>query len=150
MSPGPMSGRWAVAAGLVVAAALVWALSPFASSDPDGLERVASTHGLESEVRPHDLEASPVAGYQVRGVASEAFGSGVSGLVGIALTFLVGVGVSAGAVWLSRRRSDGSGVVTTAAGAPDPHARAGRELDDSPSATTSRVGRFCSRVGGPG
>jgi hypothetical protein len=93
--------RLFLVAGLLVAAGLALLASPYASSDPDGLERVAHDQGLGDNAREHDLAGSPVADYEVRGVADERLSTGLSGLVGVLLTF--GVGTAAFALLRTRR-----------------------------------------------
>ena len=136
MSLGRTNGRWLVAVGLVVAVVLVWVLSPIASDDPDGLEQVSATHGLESEVGPHDLEASPVADYRVRGMENEALGSGISAIVGIVVTFLVGLAVAGGMVWRTRRGGTGTRSSTADPGDRSPKSHDEREGGDSPATVT--------------
>lgn len=94
-------------AGLLVAAGLGLLASPYASSDPDGLERVARDQGLADEAREHDLAGSPVADYEVRGVADKRLSTGLSGLVGVLLTF--GVGTAAFALLRAGRARRGTG-----------------------------------------
>lgn len=84
-----------VIAGLVVAVALATFLSAFASSSPDGLEKVAADKSLDTEVEDHALADGPLAGYGVEGVDNERVGTGLAGLIGVAVTFAVGFGLFA-------------------------------------------------------
>ena len=79
-----------VAGGLLVAAALALFLSPFASSNPDGLERVANDRGFATSERDHAFEDGPISDYSVRGVSNERVGTGIAGLIGVILTFGIG------------------------------------------------------------
>lgn len=80
-----LSLRWFVTAGLLVALILgVW-VSRYASSQPDGLERVAIDHRLDADEKPHHLARSPLADYGV---------AGVSGLVGVVVVFVAAGGVT--------------------------------------------------------
>ena len=79
-----------VVGGLLVAVALALFVSPFASSNPDGLERVADDRGFAASERDHALKDGPVADYSVRGVANERIGTGIAGLIGVILTFGIG------------------------------------------------------------
>ena len=93
--------------GLVVALVLAAGVSRFASSEPDGLNRVAIDHGLDASERPHDLESGTFAGYGTKGVSDDGLGTGIAGFVGVIATFAVAGGVVWGASRLqsSRRRS---------------------------------------------
>ncbi|MGH9117272.1 MAG: PDGLE domain-containing protein [Acidimicrobiales bacterium] len=90
-----------VLVGLAVTAVLAAVVSGFASSSPDGLERVAGDQGFLEEAEDHDLGESPVADYAVRGVDNDRLSTGLAGLVGITVTFAVGYGL----FFLLRRRS---------------------------------------------
>jgi cobalt/nickel transport system permease protein len=83
-----------IAAGVV---ALVFAavVSQFAAPDPDGLERVAEDQGLLASGQEHALAAGPFADYATQGVGNEALSLAVAGIVGVAITLLVGLGVIA-------------------------------------------------------
>ena len=86
----------AVSVGLAVFA------SPYASSSPDGLEKVAETNGFLADGRPHAVqESSPVPGYGFPGVHDPRLATALAGLVGTLLVAFVGMGVVA----LARRRS---------------------------------------------
>jgi cobalt/nickel transport system permease protein len=84
-----------VVAGLVVAAALATLVSPFASATPDGLEKVAADEALDTEVEDHAMAGGPLAEYGVEGVDNERLGTGLAGLIGVAVTFAVGFGLFA-------------------------------------------------------
>jgi hypothetical protein len=104
------SGPFVVAA-LCVTLGLAVFVSPFAASDPDGLERVARTKGFASTERAHSLRDSPIADYSVEGVAEEPFATALSGLTGVLLAFGMGAGLLA-LVRIRRkrgRRRDGPG-----------------------------------------
>ena len=103
-----MRRHWSfVVAGLLVALGLAVLVSPFADSDPDGLERVARTKGFAGSERAHALRESPVADYTVEGLADERIATAASGLLGVLLTF--GAGVSVLALVRARRRRVSSG-----------------------------------------
>lgn len=89
------NARLFVLAGVLVTLGLALFVSPWASSDPDGLERVARDQGFADEERDHALSDSPVADYQVRGVEDDRLGTAVSGLIGTLLTFGLGTAVFA-------------------------------------------------------
>lgn len=82
-----------LAAGLAVCVALALLVSPRASSQPDGLERVAIDKGFAEEATPHALEGLPTADYGVEGIADEGLSTGVAGIIGIAVTFALVAGI---------------------------------------------------------
>ena len=88
-----------VASGLAVALALAFFLSPRASRQPDGLNRVAIDQGFSGEETGHRAEDSPLAGYGVDGVDDDRLSTGVSGVIGVTVTFAV-----AGGLFLVLRR----------------------------------------------
>lgn len=80
---------WAfVTSALVVAAALALFVSPFASSAPDGLERVASDKGFETAAAEQPLwDLSPLPDYQLPGIESQRAATAVAGLIGTVALF---------------------------------------------------------------
>lgn len=82
-----------IAAGLVVAAALAFFLSPEASTKPDGLSKVAIDQGFDDTEKAHRLDESPTAGYAVEDVENDRLATGLAGLIGVGVTFLVGAGL---------------------------------------------------------
>lgn len=82
-------------AGLLVGLALAIFVSPFASSSPDGLEKVAEEEGFGDAATEHQVADSPLADYGVEGIDDEKVATGVSGLIGVLLTFGIGVGLFA-------------------------------------------------------
>jgi cobalt/nickel transport system permease protein len=72
-----------IAAGLMVACALAFFVSPAASSQPDGLNRVAIDEGIAANEKPHALQDAP----------TTRLSTGVAGLVGVAVTFALAGGL---------------------------------------------------------
>ncbi len=102
-APSRRSMAGFAAGGLAAAVLLVVFVAPLASANPDGLERVAADTGFASSAE-EPVFGGPLAGYGLAGVESDAVGTVVSGLVGVVVTFAVGlIGVGA----LRRRRSPG-------------------------------------------
>ena len=91
-------------AALVVAILLAVFLSPFASSSPDGLEKVAEDKGFirAAEETEPSWTHSPLPDYQVTAIRNERVSTGVSGLVGVLITVAVGVLVGLLALGLGR------------------------------------------------
>ena len=71
--------------GVVTALLLAFILSPFASSNPDGLDRVLKDFGLEE--RSKTVLVSPAADYVFPGVKNEKLATGLAGFFGTLLTF---------------------------------------------------------------
>jgi len=86
-----------------VALLLAFFVSPFASSSPDGLEKVAADKAIDRDERDHALASGPLADYSVRGVNDARLSTGLAGVVGVAVTFAVG-----GGLFLVVRRRDRS------------------------------------------
>ena len=82
-----------VVLGLAVALAFAFFVSPLASSEPDGLERVAIDQGFEEQAADHALAGGPLADYTVRGVDNTSLATGLAGVVGVLLCFLIGAAV---------------------------------------------------------
>lgn len=99
------STRAFVVAGLLVAVALALFVSPWASSQPDGLERVSIDRGFSDDAQDHALVDGPVADYSVKGVDGTRLSTALSGLIGVLLTFGIGLGLFG---LLRRLRSDES------------------------------------------
>jgi cobalt/nickel transport protein len=93
-------------AGLLVAAGLALGVSGFASSSPDGLERVAEDEGFLSTARDHLFADGPLADYAVKGVGNERLSTGLSGLIGVLITFGLGLALFA---LVRSRRPEGNG-----------------------------------------
>lgn len=91
-------GRWWWVIGLAIAAAVVVILAPLASSDPDGLERVAGDQGFLESAR--DAVFSIIPDYTVPGIDGN-LSTIVAGLVGVVIVF--GLMIVLGRV-LARRR----------------------------------------------
>ncbi|MEV1331089.1 PDGLE domain-containing protein [Micromonospora costi] len=125
-----MSKRpWAfVVGGLLVALVLAGVVSNYASSHPDGLDssllkgctvdaddNITGGSCPAQQAKDHELADSPLADYGVRGVDNVYLSTGLSGVLGVLLTFAVG----AGAFWLLRRRQNGDGAAAGNAASGD-------------------------------
>src|SRR5215211_4606055 len=91
--------------GLVVALVLAGGLSYYASSQPDGLDKVVTGKGLDRGASHHDLSEAPLAGYDTSGVHDRRLSVGVAGVVGVLVTFVLGAAL----VYGVRRRVDDPG-----------------------------------------
>ena len=85
--------------GLAVALAVVVVLAPNASSDPDGLQKVAADEGFAGEAEDAPFELLP--GYSVPGVDQGGAATALAGVIGT----LAVAAIALGAGWLLRRRA---------------------------------------------
>jgi PDGLE domain len=86
---------------LAVAVGLATAASPFASSSPDGLEKVAGEKAFLDDGRLHSIQdESPVPDYAFPGVDNARVATGLAGFAGTLGVFAFGYGIAA----VSRRR----------------------------------------------
>jgi hypothetical protein len=90
-----------IAAGLGIAL-LITLFSPFASSDPDGLERVAEDKGFVDEAEGSSFEIIP--DYTFPGVENERLATVLSGIVGVLIVAGIGLGLGYGMKALARSR----------------------------------------------
>jgi hypothetical protein len=95
-----------VVGGLIVALGLAFFVSPLASGSPDGLDRVAIDEGFADAEEEHALADSPLAGYAVDGVDDEGLSTGLAGIIGVAITFGLGM-IVFGALRAMRARRSG-------------------------------------------
>lgn len=90
--------------GLLVFVGLALFVSPFACRWPDGLERVASVMGFETQTQKSPVLPSPMADYKVPGVRSAPLATILAGTAGAAAVF-TGLWMTSR---LSLRRSQGA------------------------------------------
>lgn len=100
------NARLFVIAGLLVGLGLAILVSPFASSQPDGLEKVAAEEEFADAAQDHDLADGPLADYGTKGVGNDKLGTAVAGVIGTLLTFGIGLGLFALVRTLRRRPDD--------------------------------------------
>jgi cobalt/nickel transport protein len=105
---------WFVVGGLIVSLLLAGVVSNYASSQPDGLDS-ATLEGCTVDAQgnitggtcaaqgaqDHELGDGPLADYGIRGLDNDALSTGLSGVLGVLITFALGAGI----FWLVRRRS---------------------------------------------
>ena len=90
--------------GLLVAIFLATFVSPFASSSPDGLEKVADEKGFAHKAEGHEVwKWAPIPDYVLPGVKSESIGTALAGLIGTLLVFVAALVI--GRVVVRRSRS---------------------------------------------
>ena len=86
--------------GSLVAVGLVVFVSPFASPWPDGLEKVAAALGFDQRMLRNPALPSLIPDYRFPGITSAPIATVVGGVIGVALIFLLSLGL---AVILSRK-----------------------------------------------
>lgn len=113
------------ALGVALAVGLAFAVSPYASSHPDGLERVATDNGFAEQGRLHRIQHdAPVPDYAFPGIANARLATGVAGFAGTIIVFAVAYGIG----FALRRRGPAQGPgaprsgTSTPPGAPPPAA----------------------------
>jgi cobalt/nickel transport protein len=91
-------------AGFVVSLFLAGVVSNYASSHPDGLEKVAEDIGFLDSAKDHTYADGPLADYGVKGIENERLSTGAAGVIGVIAT----AGVSTGLFFVLRRKSGAS------------------------------------------
>lgn len=87
--------RGFLVAGIAVAVALAFFVSPLASSEPDGLDKVAIETRFDVAETPHALDGTPTAHYDVRGLDNDRLSTGLAGVIGVVVTFALAAGLFA-------------------------------------------------------
>ena len=82
-----------VVSGLVLSLVLAGGVSYYASSQPDGLAKVAGDIGFLDSAKESAVEDGPLAGYGVAGVDNERISGGLAGVIGVASTAAVSFGL---------------------------------------------------------
>ena len=78
--------RWWIA-GVAIAALVVVVFAPLASSDPDGLERVAEDQGFID--RAENFFSGLLGDYAIPGIDDPAVSTILSGLIGVAIVVVI-------------------------------------------------------------
>ncbi len=98
-----MSNRKFLILGLLVSALLAGGASFYASSSPDGLEKVAQDVGFIDTAKDHANSDTALADYGVKGVENERLSVGVAGVIGVIATGAVSGGLF---LLLRRKKTD--------------------------------------------
>jgi cobalt/nickel transport protein len=88
-------------AGFAVSLFIAGFASYYASSSPDGLEKVAEDIGFIETAKENSNADTTLADYGVKGVDNERLSTGTAGVIGVLAT----AGVSTGLFLVLRRRS---------------------------------------------
>ena len=74
---------------LLVSIGLAGIVSFYASSSPDGLEKVAGDIGFIETAKDHTLDNSALADYGVAGIENERLSVGIAGILGVIATGVI-------------------------------------------------------------
>jgi cobalt/nickel transport protein len=96
-----ISNRKFIVLGVLVSALLAGGASFYASSHPDGLEKVAGDIGFLETAKDHANSGSALADYGVKGVENERLSVGTAGVIGVVAT-----GAASGGLFLLLRRKN--------------------------------------------
>ena len=80
-------GRWWWVVGIAIVALVVVVLAPLASSDPDGLERVAEDTGFIAQA--HNVVGGLFGDYGIPGIDDPTVSTILSGLLGVGILLVV-------------------------------------------------------------
>jgi hypothetical protein len=83
-----------VVVGVLVALVLAGVVSFYASSSPDGLNKVAIDQGFSSTEKEHGAADGPLAGYEARGIGNARVSGGVAGVTGSLIVLLLAGGLA--------------------------------------------------------
>lgn len=100
MSIRNLATRWVALGLLAVALVLAGVVSHYASSEPDGLNKVAQDTGIAATEQDHASAGSPLAGYASKGIGNERLSGALAGVVGV----LVVLALAGGLTFVVRRR----------------------------------------------
>jgi cobalt/nickel transport protein len=92
-----------LAVGFAVCLVLAGGVSYYASSQPDGLEKVAEDVGFIETAEDHTLGDLPLADYGVSGIDNERFSVGLAGILGVLVTAVVAGG---GFILIARKKDE--------------------------------------------
>ncbi|MEY3973114.1 MAG: hypothetical protein RJA71_426 [Actinomycetota bacterium] len=90
--------------GFVASLFLAGVVSFYASSHPDGLEKVAQDIGFIETAKEHTNADGALADYGVKGVDNARLSTGLAGVIGVVATGVVSTGL-----FMLVRRKSGSG-----------------------------------------
>jgi cobalt/nickel transport protein len=90
--------------GFILSLILAGFVSNFASSSPDGLEKVAGDIGFLDTAKEHSNSDGLLADYGVKGIENDRLSTGAAGVIGVLAT----AGVSTGLFMVLRRKNGAS------------------------------------------
>ena len=86
--------------GFILSLALAGGVSYYASSSPDGLEKVASDIGFIESAKNHSNADGALADYSVKGVDDARLSTGAAGVIGVLATGAISTGLF---MWVRRK-----------------------------------------------
>ena len=95
-----MKSKNLLIAGFVLSLALAGGVSYYASSSPDGLEKVAEEIGFIDTAKDHSNADGALADYSVKGVENSRLSTGAAGVIGVLATGAVSTGLF---MWVRRK-----------------------------------------------
>jgi len=90
-----------IISGFIASLFLAGVVSFYASSNPDGLEKVAEDIGFIETAEDHTYAEGALADYGVKGVENPRLSTGLAGVIGVVATGVVSTGI----FMLVRRKS---------------------------------------------
>lgn len=79
--------------GFIASLFLAGVVSFYASSNPDGLEKVAEDIGFIETAKDHTLADGALADYGVKGIDNARLSTGAAGVIGVIATGVISTGV---------------------------------------------------------
>lgn len=79
--------------GFIASLFLAGVVSFYASSNPDGLEKVAEDIGFIETAKDHTLADGALADYGVKGIDNARLSSGAAGVIGVIATGVISTGL---------------------------------------------------------
>ncbi|MEY4497233.1 MAG: hypothetical protein RLZZ364_538 [Actinomycetota bacterium] len=99
----PLSAKRFYIGGALISLILAGGVSFYASSHPDGLEKVANDIGFIETAKDPATAGSALADYGVAGVENERASVGLAGVIGVVATGAVATGLF---IYLGKRKKD--------------------------------------------
>ena len=95
-----MKSKNLLISGFVLSLALAGGVSYYASSSPDGLEKVAGDIGFIETAQDHSNADGALADYSLKGVDNSRLSTGAAGVIGVLATGAISTGLF---MWVRRK-----------------------------------------------
>lgn len=86
---GKRAAAWLISVGVLLSLFIAGVVSFYASSSPDGLERVATDQGFIDSAQSSATSGSALAEYGVAGVQDERLSVGIAGVIGVLIVLVL-------------------------------------------------------------